>query len=75
MLRTDISDVLSDGAIVKTLDGHMYEIDDFDRIDTSMWLPPSDAVVCWERYRMGQHELTTYTLRAEGDKVDATRLR
>ena len=65
----------SEGAIVKTLDGHIYQVDEVDRIDSELWLTADDVLVCWARYRYQGHVVTLYTLRDGDDKVDATRLR
>jgi hypothetical protein len=41
-----IDDVISDGEIVKLEDGGLWEIDAVDQIDTQLWLPASDIIVC-----------------------------
>jgi len=41
-----IEDVTSDGEIVKLEDGSLWEIDAADQIDTQLWLPTSDIIVC-----------------------------
>ncbi len=65
----------SDGAIVKTDDGHIYEVDEVDRVDSELWLGSDDVLVCWERFRYKGKVVTFYTLRDGDDKADATRLR
>lgn len=68
-------EVLGDGAVVKMLDGKVFEIDEIDRIDTALWLPPEEAVVCWKKFQYGGQIITLHTIRADGDKVDARRIR
>lgn len=41
-----IDDVMSDGGIIKLEDGSLWEIDAADQIDTQLWLPISDIIVC-----------------------------
>lgn len=72
---TTISSVSHDGGIIKTLDGHTYEVDEIDRIDTQLWLVPDDITVCWQAYLYNGRKMTLYELRHEGEKVDAQRIR
>ena len=64
----------SDGAIVKTEDGHIYEIDEVDRVDSQLWLTGDDVLVCWSTYVYNGHTVTLYTIRNGEDKDDATLL-
>ena len=64
----------TDGAIVKTEDGHIYEIDEIDRIDSQLWLTGDDVLICWSSYSYDQNIITLYTIRDGDDKDDATRL-
>ena len=41
-----VSSVSSDGEIVKLEDGSVWEVDRVDTIDTMLWLPTTDIVVC-----------------------------
>jgi len=41
-----IEAVMSDGEILKLEDGSLWEVDAVDVIETSLWLPMSDVVVC-----------------------------
>jgi hypothetical protein len=41
-----IDAVLDDGRIVKLEDGSVWEVDDVDQIDSALWLPTEDIVVC-----------------------------
>ena len=40
-----ISDILSDGRIIKMIDGSMYEIYSYDTITSRLWLPMSDVII------------------------------
>lgn len=64
----------TDGAIVKTEDGHIYEIDEIDRIDSQLWLTGDDVLICWSSYNYNNEIITIYTIRNGDDKDDATRL-
>ena len=44
-----ISSVEGDGKIIKLDDGSIWEIDDVDTVDTALWLPPSDVIVCVDK--------------------------
>ena len=41
-----IESVAADGQIIKLEDGSIWEVDAADRIDSALWLPISDIVVC-----------------------------
>jgi hypothetical protein len=41
-----ISDVMDDGHLIKLEDGSLWEVDEADTIDSTLWLPTSDVVVC-----------------------------
>lgn len=73
--ETFITDVRHEGAIVATGDGHLFEIDEIDRIDSSLWLVADDLLVCWETYIHEGNKVTLYTIRNGEDKVDASRIR
>lgn len=64
----------SDGDIVKTEDGHIYEIDEVDRIDSQLWLTDDDILVCWSTFIYKGRPITLYTIRNGDDKDDATLL-
>jgi hypothetical protein len=38
--------VEGDGKVIKLDDGSMWEVDDVDTVDTSLWLPASEVVLC-----------------------------
>jgi len=43
----DTVDAIStDGTILKTLDGHVYEINGAEAIDVAVWLPGDDLLIC-----------------------------
>jgi hypothetical protein len=37
---------MADGKIIKLEDGSIWQVDDIDTIDSSLWLPVSDIVAC-----------------------------
>lgn len=41
-----IQSVGGDGKIIKLEDGSMWEVDDVDTVDTAIWLPISNVVIC-----------------------------
>ena len=41
-----ITEVLSDGAVIELEDGSLWLIDEIDRVDTAIWLPISNIVIC-----------------------------
>lgn len=38
--------VMSDGEVVKLEDGSLWRVDDSDTVDSALWLPSTDIVVC-----------------------------
>jgi hypothetical protein len=60
-----IKSKISDGSVVVLEDNSIWEIDSFDRIDSMLWLPIENIVIC-------DDELINVDT---GDKVSATRLR
>jgi len=41
-----IDSVMDDGSIVKLEDGSIWQVDDVDAVDSALWLPTTDIVVC-----------------------------
>jgi len=41
-----IESVEGDGKVIKLNDGSMWEVDDVDTVDTSIWLPADEVVLC-----------------------------
>jgi hypothetical protein len=41
-----IDSVSSDGSVVELLDGDKFLVSEIDRIDSALWLPTDDIVVC-----------------------------
>jgi hypothetical protein len=41
-----IDDVMDDGRLIKLEDGSLWEVDEIDTVDSALWLPASDVVVC-----------------------------
>jgi hypothetical protein len=60
-----VTQVLGSGAFVQLEDGSVWQIDDIDHIDTILWLPTEDILVC------GAELINTDT----SDRVSATRVR
>ena len=44
-----IDSVMSNGEIVKLEDGSLWQVDAVDTIDTALWLPISDVIVCGDK--------------------------
>ena len=60
-----IQSVSGDGSIVQLEDGSVWQVDILDRLDSTLWLPISDIIVC-------PGELINTD---DGEKVSATQLR
>jgi hypothetical protein len=41
-----VEEVMSDGEIVKLEDGSLWRVDSADTVDSALWLPSTDIVVC-----------------------------
>jgi hypothetical protein len=41
-----VEEVMSDGEIVKLEDGSLWRVDDTDSVDSALWLPSTEVVVC-----------------------------
>jgi hypothetical protein len=41
-----IDAVMDDGRLIKLEDGSLWEVDEIDTLDSALWLPRSDVVVC-----------------------------
>jgi len=41
-----IQEVMGDGSIIKLEDGSLWRVDDVDTVDSALWLPTTDIVVC-----------------------------
>ena len=65
------------GKILKTSDGSIYEIDDVDTIDTSLWLPITDLLVCSRPFNYKGRVYFLYDIinLDDKEKVTATKLR
>ncbi|OGA45863.1 MAG: hypothetical protein A3G24_18430 [Betaproteobacteria bacterium RIFCSPLOWO2_12_FULL_62_13] len=57
--------VSGDGEIVKLEDGSIWQVDAVDAIDTMLWLPTTEIVVCDDKL------INT----DDNESVDATRIR
>jgi hypothetical protein len=61
-----IQSVSRDGSILVMLSGAVYRVSNLDRIDSMLWLPSDDVLVC------GNKIINTDE---DGEKVEVTRLR
>lgn len=43
---------IGDGAVLKTLSGTLWEIDDYDQFDTEYWLPPYPVIITGDEMNM-----------------------
>jgi hypothetical protein len=41
-----IDSVMDDGSIIKLEDGSLWRVDDVDTVDSALWLPTTDIIVC-----------------------------
>ena len=41
-----IDSVMDDGGIIKLEDGSVWQVDDVDTVDSALWLPVTDVIVC-----------------------------
>jgi DNA topoisomerase IA len=74
--RDSISDVSENGDVVKTLSGHIYEVDDTS--ESSLWLPAEDLLICAEYVSIkGQAHLIYQLIDKDqgGDEVSAQKLK
>jgi hypothetical protein len=72
-----ISDVSGSGAVLGMLSGHIYEVDDADRVDSELWLGAEDVLVCASTIVRGKQQITIYKIinkDEDGEEVAAIRL-
>jgi hypothetical protein len=43
-----LSEVSGSGAILEMLSGQIYKVDDVNQVDSALWLPTEDVLVCTE---------------------------
>jgi hypothetical protein len=67
-----ITEKSDDSDIIKTMSGHIYEVAEINRIDTQLWLPTEDLLVC-DAY--GNQATMIDTDNTSDGKVDVTRLK
>src|SRR5205085_2528694 len=60
-----IESITSDGKIIKLEDGSVWQVDDVDAVDSSLWLPASEIIACDDKL------IST----DDKEKVSASRLR
>jgi hypothetical protein len=41
--------VMDDGKLIKLDDGSLWEVDDADTVDSALWLPASDVLICGDK--------------------------
>lgn len=73
-----IASVSDDGDIIKMLSGSVWEINELDQLDTALWLPTEDVLICYDVVDYKGKSLRVYTIidtDSNGEKVDASRLR
>ena len=62
-----IDSVSSDGAIIKMLSGAVFRVSPGDQIDTALWLPADDVLICNDTEIINTDE--------NGERASITRLR
>jgi hypothetical protein len=72
-----IRSVSNDGEIIVTNSGHVYDVMAGDEIDSALWLPISDILVCEHVVRYQGRLVAYYEIinTDEGEKVGALKLR
>ena len=61
-----ITDVASDGETLIMLSGHVYRVDTGDAVDSSLWLPAEEVLVC-----EGSYGVEIINKDSSGEKVSA----
>jgi hypothetical protein len=66
-----------DGSILVMMSGAVYEVLPGDNIDSALWLPPEDVLICEAPIAYQGRTVMTYEIinTDEGEKVGAQRLR
>ncbi len=72
-----LSEVAADGEILVMLSGDVYRVLPGDTIDSALWLPPSDVIICARTITVKGKAMLYYEIINVDDKekVGATRLR
>lgn len=72
-----IRSVTGDGEIIVTSSGHVYDVMAGDEIDSALWLPISDILICEHVVRYHGRLVVYYEIinTDEGEKVGALKLR
>jgi hypothetical protein len=74
--RDSIADVSQNGDVIKTLSGHIYEVDDTS--ESSIWLPAEDLLICAEYVSIKGQAHVIYQIidkDQDGDEVSAQKLK
>ena len=53
---------MDDGKILKLEDGSIWQVDDVDTVDSAIWLPISDVVVCDGKIINTDHNETVHAI-------------
>jgi hypothetical protein len=69
--------VTRDGEILVMMSGAIFRVMAGDAIDSALWLPPSDVLICPKSINVGGRLAFYYEIinTDEGEKVTATKLR
>jgi len=72
-----IRSVTRDGEIIVMLSGSVFEVLPGDSIDSALWLPASDVVICMRSLNVRGTQMKYYEIinLDDKEKVGATRLR
>src|SRR5262249_22636298 len=72
-----IRSVTSDGEIIVMLSGAVFEVLPGDTIDSALWLPASDVIICMRSLNVRGKQMKYYEIinLDDKEKVGATRLR
>jgi hypothetical protein len=76
--KDSLSDKSNDGDILMTLSGHVYRVLPGDEIDSALWLPPSEVLVCHKSLMVKGKPVSfveIINLDEHGEKVGATLLK
>src|SRR5271157_2914322 len=75
--KDSISEVSASGAIVEMISGQVYKIDDVGQVDSSLWLPADDVLICSQTVKYQGKNLVLYQIinkDEEGEEVGAVLL-
>src|ERR1035441_8267179 len=70
-----IKEVDGDGAILIMASGSIWKVDEVDRVDSGLWLPIEDVLICSQTIPVNGTSVTIYTIinkEENGEEVGAT---